>query len=782
MYRPEVYIRGQRLDLFKDESIRIVSSVQKIEDISRVFNDYSKSFTVPASANNNRIFKHWYNFSITNGFDARIRHEAHIDIQSANFRKGTIRLEKAEIKNNKPVHYKLTFFGQLIELKTVIGEDYLSSLDFSQYDIEYSSLNVKQGLTAGFDSENVIFPMISTDKQWFYNSNITDITNQDKFVNIAWNGSTDDHGMAWTSFRPALKVMKVVEAIEKKYDLEFSRDFLGTEPFDKLYLWLANSDSEEALNQKTRLVDYDVFNSYQPAIGSFNNTTGSYDVTQNGASKIRNAIFLTDSNDGVAYKIQLMNGDEVLQEESGSGNLKIDFNIDGGVEPGSSIYGRIVTAAEKTITLAKFEVDELSDDQVCDAQKNNFTISGSALRLSDFTPTIKALDFLKSLIKMFNMTVIPSSQTSFDIYTLDDWYSKGAVYDISKYLDTSEISVSRSKIFREIRFAHADPQTILADQFKKVNKVTYGDLETKLKNMAGKPLDGDVFEVELDFEQMVYERLIDINDNSGLSVVYGLSLDDSLSDTIPEAHLFYGDLKSVASNQLSFIEDSGTKSNISGSVFMPRHTESDQKKYSTCFGGEIDEHTGGVINNSLYQLYYRDYITDSFSILRRKFDLSARLPLFLMNKLRLNDKLIIGADRYIINEMTVNVTNQMTEFELLNDIFGDGDIQDEQETPESEPQEPPVFTGNSFAISAQGASTTNGGCSQTPNTTKYWSGSESQPTLGNFIYLDVTLSQPFDGQMLYYKIEQDKAIRINQDGIVIDVFFCGQNNQGGGNQ
>ena len=90
MFKVEIHIEGQRLDLFDDETISIVSSVQNIEDISRNFNDYSQSFTVPASPNNNKIFQHWYNFSINNGFDARIRHKAHIDIQSSNFKIGTI--------------------------------------------------------------------------------------------------------------------------------------------------------------------------------------------------------------------------------------------------------------------------------------------------------------------------------------------------------------------------------------------------------------------------------------------------------------------------------------------------------------------------------------------------------------------------------------------------------------------------------------------------------------------------------------------------------------------
>ncbi len=80
MFKPELYIEGERVTLFKKENISVISSVQNIEDISRVFNDFSQSFSVPASKRNNRLFKHFYNASINNGFDARIRHQAHIDI------------------------------------------------------------------------------------------------------------------------------------------------------------------------------------------------------------------------------------------------------------------------------------------------------------------------------------------------------------------------------------------------------------------------------------------------------------------------------------------------------------------------------------------------------------------------------------------------------------------------------------------------------------------------------------------------------------------------------
>ena len=62
-----------RLELFQDENISITSSIQNVNDISKVFTDYSQSFTVPATPNNNKIFAHWYENPIDDGFNANKR-------------------------------------------------------------------------------------------------------------------------------------------------------------------------------------------------------------------------------------------------------------------------------------------------------------------------------------------------------------------------------------------------------------------------------------------------------------------------------------------------------------------------------------------------------------------------------------------------------------------------------------------------------------------------------------------------------------------------------------
>ena len=102
-----IYINDEakRVELFDDEKISINSSIQNISDISKVYADFSQSFTVPATNNNNKIFSHWYENSIDNGYDARKRKKAYIELDTIPFRKGNIQLEKATLKDGKPENY-----------------------------------------------------------------------------------------------------------------------------------------------------------------------------------------------------------------------------------------------------------------------------------------------------------------------------------------------------------------------------------------------------------------------------------------------------------------------------------------------------------------------------------------------------------------------------------------------------------------------------------------------------------------------------------------------------
>jgi len=96
-----------QLELFNDEQIVVNSSVQNISDISKVYTDFSQSFTVPATTINNAIFKHFYQSDIgeintaNSLVDHNQRRKAYIEIDLTPFRRGKISLEKSNIKTDK---------------------------------------------------------------------------------------------------------------------------------------------------------------------------------------------------------------------------------------------------------------------------------------------------------------------------------------------------------------------------------------------------------------------------------------------------------------------------------------------------------------------------------------------------------------------------------------------------------------------------------------------------------------------------------------------------------
>ena len=107
----QIFIEGQRVETFKDEEVQISSTVQSIADLSKVFTDFSQSFTVPASPLNNEIFQHFYesDVDLQNGvfIDHNVRRNAVIEIDSTEFRRGKIQLEKANLKDGQPYSYQI---------------------------------------------------------------------------------------------------------------------------------------------------------------------------------------------------------------------------------------------------------------------------------------------------------------------------------------------------------------------------------------------------------------------------------------------------------------------------------------------------------------------------------------------------------------------------------------------------------------------------------------------------------------------------------------------------
>jgi hypothetical protein len=126
----QLYIEDQRVDLFKDESVTLTDTIKNAKDIKNVFTAFTQQFTLPANSVNNKIFKHYYNYDIVNGFDARIRVNANIKLNFNDYKVGKLKLNSVILKDNKPYSYKVVFFGSTVDINDLVGEDQLSDLTF----------------------------------------------------------------------------------------------------------------------------------------------------------------------------------------------------------------------------------------------------------------------------------------------------------------------------------------------------------------------------------------------------------------------------------------------------------------------------------------------------------------------------------------------------------------------------------------------------------------------------------------------------------------------------
>ena len=263
----------QRLDLFDDEQVSLTQTIQDVRDIEKIFTDFSRSFSLPASAKNNLLFRHYYRTDIVEDlvsdaiFNANTKLRAIIELNYKRFKSGYIVLNGVKLKNNQPESYNITFFGETVTLKDKIKDRVLSSLDFSSFDHAYSVANVKQGVESFVTSlgnqtvsvASIIYPLISHTQRFIFNSSSSDggvLTTQDRSSttrNLFANGSQSTSGSGATErlgstkgfvfndLKPAIRVIDIIRIIEQDpdIDLKFSDDFFtDSGMFGDLYMWL----------------------------------------------------------------------------------------------------------------------------------------------------------------------------------------------------------------------------------------------------------------------------------------------------------------------------------------------------------------------------------------------------------------------------------------------------------------------------------------------------------------------------------------------------------------
>ena len=661
-----IYIEGQRIELFNDETINVTSSIQNVQDLSKTYTDFSQGFTVPASSHNNAIFEHWYQSDVNATTDPNLRKDGFIEIDLTTFRKGKIQLDGAVITNGKPSAYKITFFGEGVTLKDLFGEDLLSDLDYSALSHDYTSAQVKLRIEDNTNAYDVKYPLITSNRIWQYQSTSVDAPLPNWLTATLTNNDihTNSGAINKTELFPAVRVTKILEAIEAKYGITFNGTFLTDDRFTKLFLWFKGKEK--------------FFNSsapYQIDFTSVTPTFTTYDLSQyvdlaNNTVTIqyidpdviyhRLGISVTSVSTSDPYYIDIYQNGNLFNTITGSGVqvylLDIIYNTIGL----NSVYSfNIRTEGANNLALfVGYQVNYVSGSTTVDDSLQisaNNVVTSSGINLSVNAPQMKVGEFLKGIMLMFNMTIYSLVENEYWLEPLDDWYSKGALVDITQHTDVTTIEMERMPLYKKIQFKFQDSECFLNKNFSQTYNRSYGDTTYQYN------YDGGEFTIEVPFENLLQTKY-----NGTQDLQLGYSLNGEFSPYIPKPVLLYQYDNQVT--DFKFVNDGGGHSTITTYTPFGQDLEFNNSDITLNFSPETSTLLEYPIQNTQFSQYYFSYLYNLYNLKQRLVNVKTNLPTSLLTNLQLNDRLIIRDKRYIINEMKSNLNTGDVDFQLIMDF------------------------------------------------------------------------------------------------------------------
>lgn len=675
-------IEAPVLDMFSDEGISIKSIVKDMSDPKKLFTDYSRSFTVPASKKNNRIFKHYYNIDITNGLDSRELVPASLLMNNATYKVGNIRVEGVKMSRGVAQSYKITFIGMLSELSRQMGAARLTSLDFSAYD--KSTFDVKSEVT-NTTLRPVVFPLSSRSPRYLYDPSQFDLGIENS-RNIAYSGNVPqpNYGIREGDIVGAMAVGTILDTIESKYGFNFTGAL--TAPYVRdLYLWLHQTDSER------------IGENFNAAVGSLAWVGSSNsDFTRNDASLIYNGTSGTPYTEGhlryVIYFKGTWTGDaKVKMLHNGAEVATVDT---------SNTYGGFLTIDNSNVTDAytfvvesntsmtipvdiylevqEYQVEEqyigegymeIRTDQL--SGSGNIGSSGTYFVAKNL-PKMTIMDFLSSLFKMFNIVAEVDSDLNISTKHFDHFMSEGVVKDVTEYTYTDEYDVNRANTYSSMQMEFSDSKTALELGYLAVNAKEYGELAYELSGNTGARLSGSVYNLKIDNQRIPVEPLTNLNTNNLTNIAYTLFSDlkgaeqgidpsftyvcgqDSVTDTIT----FYDPVEPTEEN--SYMTPCNT---YNPSADVPNKNINALGLY---FGEELNEYNTAstMYGIGLWNNFYRGITSMMFDDDKRRVKFNAELPQGVVLNLSLADTLKINNNFYNINSIETNYLSGVSKMDL----------------------------------------------------------------------------------------------------------------------
>jgi hypothetical protein len=471
------------LDLYRNEPVLLSLSFAELQDITKKNSNFSKAFSLPGSKKNNQVFNFFYDLNaIPTTFNPNNKFNATLMWDGYEIMVGSIRLNGVTIADGEII-YQVTFYNQVGDLMSNIGDKFLFDLDLSYLSHPYTPAVI---LESNIDPD--LFPLTGITNysyqdgrtQWALynigydyisantvNSVLTPLVQFTPIQNngglLSYNPTPGNFDFSGTPvndfyFKPAIQVKELYEAIVREAGYIVESEFFNTSYFKRFYLPLKFVDetiySRNAIPPCYTYINTGITVSY---FGSNVNPSENVQCNTLGWTGTTSSLLIPDEYAGqYTFRFTFTITPQLPACDPNTGSYPVvDFIFNDTISSPISLYSNQICDGNP-VTISFDQVFNLSGNSTL-----QFYFAGADIVVDTFTfqvvkgprfiPTgaiidyniefpendYKQIDFITSVNKYFNMVVVPNPDDPLKliIEPIIDYIGKGEVLDWTTKID-----------------------------------------------------------------------------------------------------------------------------------------------------------------------------------------------------------------------------------------------------------------------------------------------------------------------------------------------------------
>jgi hypothetical protein len=651
--RFSLVIEGRPVDLFQDETIQLTRAIKDfLTTAART--DFTQQFNIPSTAVNDPIFQNYFDEnSVLSGWNAFLKLDAIIYIHSIPIFNGCIELTGVEFKNGLPRQYNLIFYGQGKTAIADFGEKTLPMVDWSAYNHTVNYTNVIDSWFGNLLSGKVLYPVAD----WHIGLTYCKVPVVD---NNLYSG-----GLAINDLRPALLLKEMVTACFADIGYTLSGSLLDKDNFDDLYVIpmsgagpVQNTNNEDAkidvsLSTLTTTANYQFLKvTYNVEASDPLNlyNSGVYTVPYTGTYGLRVSGTLSTGSGGARFRANWFNGTHTFDVISATGAFSFDTLVR--MNKGDSLQIELQDYLGNVFSGLRFEITQVP-----------FGIDGSTLDFEVVMPSMKVSDFINGFLRTYNAVLIPVGDTEFELHNIDDYYALGDTKEWTDYIDMTDIKHEKVPIPRKISMAHQEAEDLANVQYTAINNQAYGSVSASPEvDFANEELN-----IESPFSVFVPSviREKDINNQvvRDTELQIPVVLDSDFKAVKGDLYLaYFVERKTIVADTFQ-LEGIDQFSYPLMSTYQDYPTTTATK--SVAFGVEATI-SGNAPTATLYDEFFKTYLSRIFSTKSRIVHFDAILPVNEWLQLEMNDTIAVSGNYYKIQNIEYDILNEKAHLVLIS--------------------------------------------------------------------------------------------------------------------